>query len=686
MSNQCLRSHLLPLIGDVIGSRIELVPWPGFGHAVCMPQMSADGAEYTVVLKSRSGARVRPGFYIDLADFPDGLGGRVQLRVSTRWDDAGLEHPIPRELWMAVRSVAPSIDAAVRSAASAASAIAAIVSFCVNAAVEPPDLHVAFNSTIGLSRREFIEAFVPDESGPPGFGRWIDADSLFAFGQAVYASTEAPRLFRALAQYQVALRYWTTRSRVLVLAHLYIACEALTKAVQRVHEVRLGLTEEQHAQLLGVDITKPKWEMLAEAFARREYIFRGDREVYKAAREASNEFEHGTADPGNVRQTADTVTRELFDMVRSAILTLVPTLDQDIADAIMSKQPVDVSPLYKQVTGYIISDKPSDPANLGMAGELFPTLRWQSRIQSIRLEDDKLVYQPTETVTVQFAPGLRFEPRDFSIYGGLNPAPPDASAPRPPGWGPDSAVARQISPQEQIFEIKKQDLLARVMPLVDAAAASGTGIAQAFPRPLAFNLFGQGVACFQSAQLLITDSRPVEALPSLRGLVTIAARFEQMTSEPQALGVAVRIALDALTEELPGSNAERIRTITGELMRSASDAGLPVPDAVPPAESAAIWRSLSDEMLLAQRAINGSYLIAGLHVQPGHSANSADFHTRLESGPLTDLIGSACVIAQLDLLQHAAPVFGWTIETSTLESLLAEARQLNEASADAAGP
>ena len=129
---------------------------------------------------------------------------------------------------------------------------------------------------------------------------------------------------------------------------------------------------------------------------------------------------------------------------------------------------------------------------------MFPTLRWQSRIQSIKLEDDKLVYQPTETITVQFAPGLRFEPRDFSIYGGLNSAPPDASAPRPPGWGSDSAVARQISPQEQIFEVKKQDLLARVMPLVDAAAASGTGIAQAFPRPLAFNLFGQGSPAFRA--------------------------------------------------------------------------------------------------------------------------------------------------------------------------------------------
>ncbi len=50
-----------------------------------------------------------------------------------------------------------------------------------------------------------------------------------------HASPEAPRLFRALAQYQAALRYWNTGLRVLVLAHLYITCEVLTKAVQRFH-------------------------------------------------------------------------------------------------------------------------------------------------------------------------------------------------------------------------------------------------------------------------------------------------------------------------------------------------------------------------------------------------------------------------------------------------------------------
>jgi hypothetical protein len=53
------------------------------------------------------GARVRRGYYVDLSDFPDGLGGQVQVRVSTRWEDLGLDYPVPRELWMAIRCTAP---------------------------------------------------------------------------------------------------------------------------------------------------------------------------------------------------------------------------------------------------------------------------------------------------------------------------------------------------------------------------------------------------------------------------------------------------------------------------------------------------------------------------------------------------------------------------------------------------
>lgn len=131
--------------------------------------------------------------------------------------------------------------------------VGVLVSFCVDAVVDPPGIHIAFNSSPGLSRRDFMEVLRRDETGHPRMARWIEAQHLFSFGMAALRSPHGVRLLRALAQYQVALRYWNAGSRVLALAHLYITCEVLTKAVQRFHQGRLGLTEKEHAQLLGVD-------------------------------------------------------------------------------------------------------------------------------------------------------------------------------------------------------------------------------------------------------------------------------------------------------------------------------------------------------------------------------------------------------------------------------------------------
>ncbi|MGZ6690012.1 MAG: hypothetical protein ACXVHQ_21260 [Solirubrobacteraceae bacterium] len=630
-------------------------------------------SQYTVVLRSRSGCRVRFGGYIDLR-LPDGCGGEAQVRISTRWQDLGLEFPVPRELWMAVTVNAADIDAAVRSAAAVASTLAVIISFCVNAVVEPPALHVVFNSTSGLSRREFMEAFLPDETGHPRPGRWIDVEGLLAFGQAAYSSSEAPRLFRALAQYQAALRYWNTGSRVLVLAHLYIACEVLTKAVQRLHQARLGLTELQHAQLLGVDTTQSNWKMMAGFFARREYIFEGDKSVYDAARSASDQFEHGTADLGNVRQAADAVTRDLFDLVRSAVLSLVPALDPAICDTIMAKAPVDVSPLHKQITGYIVSDQPSDPGNLGMPGESFPALRWRSDVRACRLEGDNLTFDPVETITVQFADGLRFEGGGYAIYGGLNPAPGRDHASSPARGGPAAWAARELSVGDEGLQMIRRDLTADVMPLIDAAAASGAGIAQEFPRAIAFNLFGQGVAFFQGAQALIAAGQPVEALLLLRELVIVAARFEQV-ADAGTLGLVIRLALDNLPDDLPTAATAR-----DDLLRNAASAGLRIPASLPSAGDTAIWRALAAEMQIAEAMTMSGLRAAGLHVSYG-GVDQADFRTRLQPGPLTDLVMSACIIAQLNLLRHAAPVFAWTVNRERIDALLAEATDINEASA-----
>jgi hypothetical protein len=85
-------------------------------------------------------------------------------------------------------------------------------------------------------------------------------------------------------------------------------------------------------------------------------------------------------------------------------------------------------------------------------------------------------------------------------------------------------------------------------------------------------------------------------------------------------------------------------------------------------------------MKLARSAVDGTYAAIGPHTRK--PANKPlGFHTQLEPGPFTELIASACVIALLDLLRHAASVFGWTTDENSIDSLLQQARALNETSA-----
>jgi hypothetical protein len=64
-----------------------------------------------------------------------------------------------------------------------------------------------------------------------------------------------------------------------------------------------------------------------------------------------------------------------------------------------------------------------------------------------------------------------------------------------------------------------------------------------------------------------------------------------------------------------------------------------------------------------------------------NKSNLVGFETGQKPGPFTDLIASASVIARLELLRRATPIFGWTIDIESVSALIAEAKELNEASA-----
>src|ERR1035437_3736976 len=192
----------------------------------------------------------------------------------------------------------------------------------------------------------------------------------------------------------------------------------------------------------------------------------------------------------------------------------------------------------------------------------------------------------------------------------------------------------------------------------------------------AFNLFGQGVAFFQSAQTLLNSFQPVEALPALRGLTIIAARFEQMAADDEfGLGIVGRLVINALDEVAVNNDVAVTRR--AELLLEAEQAGLVIPDELAGAETSAIYVSLTAEMALAQGVVDGTYGTIGLHVKLADDQRFG-FNTHLEPGHFTEMVASACVIAQLELLKLAAKLFGWTIDESQLDALLRDARELNE--------
>lgn len=178
---------------------------------------------WVVVLLSNGGAYIRPAQRIQLRRIPM-EPHEVTVVLLTRYDDAGLTDPIPRELVLEIHlpEAADSADA-IALAGTVASGMVTFLSFAVNAFVPPGDPYVAFESAPGLSSRRFWQRDVTLQTGIPGPARPVDETLLFPLLRAFFTSPESARIFRTVSQYHVALSHWSTRGQPLALAHLYMA-------------------------------------------------------------------------------------------------------------------------------------------------------------------------------------------------------------------------------------------------------------------------------------------------------------------------------------------------------------------------------------------------------------------------------------------------------------------------------
>ena len=630
-----------------------------------MPVDRVEQSEYVVVHRAQSSARFLPeeGWELNL-DVPD-LGLAVRVRAFTRWVDEN-GHQIPRELVLEVRGKADSLDEAAAKFAAIARPIATMVGFVANVRVGPLEVHLAYDCSPTREDRQFVETFLPDERGEVADGRIIRRHLLEAACLAfVTLPSDSPRVNRALRHYELALRSWYVGGEWLALNHLWIAAENLTKAVIRKTVGTRGISEKDLAHEMNVvteDPQRPRWKELLGARVREGTIFAGDADTYKAAKDASDGLEHGIWELDKVAAHALKSADKTFLYVRRTIVDLLD-LPREVGDELTAIAPKDVLSMRKVARGRLVGIA-EDPA---MIGELYPRLEWSSGIAAVIREGASFQLKQQDRMTIRTHPDVAFRLERLEIHGRLES-----------GLAPVRLTDRDIT-IEHTAASASQPLLQVVMPLVEAAADSGADNGHKTASMFAFNMFGQAVAFYQAIQVLIGARQPVEALPALRGLVILAARFEQMT-EPagHGLGIAVRGAVDAL--EAIGADADVTEVRREEILTSVKTQGFEVPDELSAPETTSIYASLGAEMQFAAEAANGTYGTTALHMQR-IDAEHAGFHVALEPGPLTDMVTTAAVIAMLELLRQATTLFQWTVPLSKIDQILTEARAVNEAAA-----
>jgi hypothetical protein len=372
---------------------------------------------WRVVLQTVGGTEVLPSQRIELLQLP-AEAGPVDVALWTRFEEVGLEAGLPQETFFEVVLIADDANAAVAGAGAVAVGLTTMISFCVNAFVSPPEPALAYDVAPDLEKRRFWQRRVAhtyvDFLRPT---RRIRFELLAPFLGAVFASPDGDRIGRAVSQYQIALRYWTTGGQALALAHLYMALEALGPVAQGRERDELGLKDDKdHAVHRGVDISRSNWHEVLLGWIRRDVLCDGDKETYDAARQASDGFEHGFMSLPDYRALASANAPTLLDHVRRAVLNLLD-LDESVRAELADKRPVDTSPLWLEVRGELTGDV-GDADQLAETGYKMPhpCAEWEVTLdEARRTEDDgRLRLTPRSNLTAHLAPKVQLT---FTYHG-----------------------------------------------------------------------------------------------------------------------------------------------------------------------------------------------------------------------------------------------------------------------------
>lgn len=337
--------------------------------------------------------------------------GTLEVHIRTRWLNVSQGAKMPGHIWVEVRGSAESIDQAINVFSRTAMAYLPVVSLAANASINDIELEVAFETTSGVTERDFFQNHLPEERGLPRQARRVDPGLTVKLLDAIHRSAERERVMRAANQYRLALQSWRVGYESMVVAHLWMAVEALTKAMVRTEIQRRGFSSEAElAAKLGVDLRK------LDATVRRDVILAGNNECYENGKAASDELEHGYLGFDEIRAKSAAVRDTMADLVRAAIFGLVG-LDSGNAAAMLAEpytKPLGNWPLARYLRGKLLG--PGD--RLAAEGNAYPVVSWSVSAKSATLsQGGSAQMQFSESMTPQLAPGISLKPMRHEVWG-----------------------------------------------------------------------------------------------------------------------------------------------------------------------------------------------------------------------------------------------------------------------------
>jgi len=365
--------------------------------------------QFIVVMRGPSAVLFRQDTNMLVEDFPSSAGP-VNIVYTTRWLNRGGGITVPGHLWIEIRGNGNDLEQALVPFANAGLSMLPIMCLSANAAIGEPEIELGFDSTSGVTERDYFQCYLSPESTEIHLGRHINVKATVTLINSLKVHPDSERLRRAANQYRLALDYWRLGRESLSLAHLWMALEALTKVKIRAECKSRNLKDEKElAEVLKVDSKQ------LEPYVRRKLLVMGADECYAKAKKASDGFEHGFLGYDKISAISKDVRHLMAGYVRKAILELCQ-IDDDTYKT-LTKDPFDKPMGYWPVVKYLRGKLIGKGEELAPEGNAYPFMRWKPEIISTEFDKSgKYNMKFKDNLTAELAEGVSFQPKSFEAW------------------------------------------------------------------------------------------------------------------------------------------------------------------------------------------------------------------------------------------------------------------------------